>query len=89
MRKCLKKIRKSIVTKEELIADAVFLFISTVVSFLFVNLFDIHPSFYEWPITLKFIFDSPSPYVLFVGIGTIIGFFLIKLLLYGFKEEAK
>lgn len=89
MRKHLKKIRKSIVTKEEIIADAVFLFIPALVSFLIVFLFDVHHSFYEWPMTLKFIFNSPYPYVLFVTIGTILGFFMIKLLLFGIREEEK
>ena len=89
MRKHFKKIRKSRITREELIADAVFLFISGFVSFLIVFLFDIHHSFYEWPIVLKFIFKTPYPYYLFVAAGTFIGFFLIKMLLFGIKEEEK
>jgi hypothetical protein len=44
MRKHLRKIRKSNITKEELIADGIFLFISAVISFLVVLLFDIHHS---------------------------------------------
>ncbi len=87
MRKHLKKIRKSIITREELAADAIFLFISGFVSFLIVLLFDIHHSFYEWPMTLKFIFNTPYPYVLFVSAGTIVGFFIIKLFLLGIREE--
>ncbi|MFQ6010104.1 MAG: hypothetical protein ACE5J7_03235 [Candidatus Aenigmatarchaeota archaeon] len=83
----MKKIRKSHITREELVADAIFLFISAFVSFLFVFLFDIHHSFYEWPFTLKFIFKTYHPYVLFTFIGTIIGFFIIKLLLIGIKKE--
>jgi len=86
LRKRLKKIRRSVITKEEIIADGIFLFISFFVSFMIVFLFDIHHSFYEWPMTLKFIFKTPHPYLLFVPIGTLIGFFLIKLLLLGFKE---
>ncbi len=89
MRKHLKKIRKSIITKEELIADIIFLAISAFVSFLFIFLFDIHHSFYEWPMTLKFIFKTQAPYMLFTPIGTIVGFILIKLLLLGLKEEEK
>jgi len=53
MRRHLKKIRKSIITKEEIIADAIFLFISAFISFLLVFFFDIHQSFYEWPIVLN------------------------------------
>lgn len=87
MRRHLKRIRKSIITKEELIADSIFLFISAFVSFLMVFLFDIHHSFYEWPITLKFIFKTYHPYILFIFIGTIVGFLIIKLFLVGIKEE--
>lgn len=89
MRKHLRKIRKSIITKEELAADAVFLFISLLISSIIVFLFDIHQSFYEWPINLKFIFETPYPYFAFIPIGSILGFFIIKLLLFGFKEEEK
>jgi len=90
MRKHLKKLRKeTIITKEEIIADVIFLSVSAFVSFLIVFLFDIHRTFYEWPMTLKFIFKTPHPYFLFVPIGTIIGFFIIKLILLGFKEEEK
>lgn len=89
MKRHLKKIRKSIVTKEELVADAIFLFISAFISFLIVFLFDIHQSFYGWPFTLKFIFKTPYPYFLFILIGTILGFFMVKLFLFGFKEEEK
>lgn len=87
MRKHLKKIRSSRVTKEELVADLIFLFISGFISGLVVFLFDIHQSFYSWPIKLKFIFTSWQPFILFTLIGTIIIFFLLKLLLFGFKEE--
>lgn len=88
MRKHLKKIRKSIITKDELIADAIFILIAAFVSFMLVFLFDIHQSFYEWPITLKFIFKTTEPYLLFVLAGTIIIFFIIKLFLFGIKEES-
>ena len=88
MRKHLKKIRKkTIITKEEIIGDLIFLLVSAFVSFLIVFLFDIHHSFYEWPMTLKFIFKTSYPYFIFVPIGAIIGFFIIKLILLGFKEE--
>ena len=89
MRKHLKKVRKSVITKEELAADAIFLLIPAIVSFLIVFLFDIHHSFYEWPFTLKFIFSTPYPYMLFTPIGMIAGFFVIKLILFGVREEEK
>ena len=88
MRKHLKKIRKSVITKEELIADGIFLFISAFISCTTVLLFDIHHSFYTWPpFPLKFIFKTHYPYIVFTFVGTIIGFFMIKLLLFGIKEE--
>ena len=89
MKKHLKKVRKSVVTKEELIADAIFLAISAFVSFFIIFMFDIHHSFYEWPMQLKFIFTTPYPYLLFVPIGAIMGFFIIKVILFGVKEEEK
>lgn len=89
MRRHLKKIRKSKITKEELVADAIFLAIPAVLTFLIVFLFDIHHSFYEWPIRITFIFHTPYPYMLFTPFGMLFGFFVIKILLFGFKEEEK
>jgi lysylphosphatidylglycerol synthetase-like protein (DUF2156 family) len=83
------RIRKSLVTKEELIADVIFLAVSSAISFLVVFLFDVHHSFYDWPMTLEFIFRTPHPYILFVPIGAIVGFVIIKLLFLGFREEVK
>ena len=88
MREHLRKIRKSNITKEELIADGIFLFISAVISFLVVLLFDVHHSFYRWPVfPLEFILTTYHPYVVFTLVGTIFGFLVIKLLLFGIKEE--
>jgi lysylphosphatidylglycerol synthetase-like protein (DUF2156 family) len=84
----MKQIRKSVITKEEIIADVIFLFISAFISLLAVFLFDVHHSFYEKPIyPFKFIFKTYHPYVLFTLVGTIIGFFIIKLFLFGLREE--
>lgn len=74
----MKKIRKSAITKEELIADGIFLLISVFILFLTVFLFDIHHSFYEWLFALKYIFKSFHPYIILVPIGTIIGFLIIR-----------
>lgn len=83
-----KKIRgKSIVTKRELIADVIFLAISAFISEIIIFLFDIHRSFYEWPIKISFLFKTPYPYFFFGLIGMFVGFFIIKLLLFGIKEE--
>jgi len=89
MRHHLKKIRKTVITKEELKADAIFLLLSAFTSLLIIFLFDIHPSFYEWPFQLKFLFKTPYPYLLFTPLGAILGFLLIKILLIGIKEEEK
>ena len=88
MKKLLQKIRKrKPVTKEEIIADLIFMATSAIVSLMITFLFDIHRSFYDWPIKFKFIFKTPYPYLVFVPIGTIIGFLIIKLILFGLKEE--
>jgi len=88
-RKITRRIRRAAITKDELIADAVFLAVSALVSFLAVFLFDIHHSFYSWPMNIEFIFTTPFPYMLFVPIGTLTIFFIIKLLLFGFEEDEK
>jgi len=81
-------IRKSTSTMKELIADGIFPFIPAFISLTIVFLFDFHRSFYDWPISpLKFIFKTYYPYVLFTFIGTILGFFMIKLLIFGVREE--
>ena len=87
MRNHLRKLRKHAITKSELIADAIFFSISFIASLLIVFLFDVHRSFYEWPIKPDFIFDTPYPYLVFVPLGAVAGFFLIKMLLIGMKEE--
>jgi hypothetical protein len=87
MRRPFKRIRKGRITKEELIADVIFLSVSAFICFLLVFLFDIHHSFYHWPIKIEFIFTNPYPYLIFVPAGTFAGFFVIKLLLFGLKEE--
>ena len=88
MQKHLKKIRgKTIITKREIIADLIFLAIPAFISFIIIFLFDIHRSFYEWPIKLTFLFKTPGPYLFFGFFGTILGFFIIKLFLLGMKEE--
>ncbi len=87
MRKHLRKVRKTKVTRDELVGDVIFLAVSALVSFMAVLFFDLHHGFYDWPLEIVFIFDSPMPYLMFVGLGTIIGFLILKLLVYGLKEE--
>jgi H+/Cl- antiporter ClcA len=81
------KIKRGKISKEEIIADAIFVLISAFISLTVIFLFDIHHSFYEWPFQLSFIFNSIYPYIIFTLAGTILGFFMIKLFLLGEKEE--
>lgn len=84
----IRKVRKSRITREEIIADAVFFFISAFIAFLAVLFFDTHQSFYSYPIfPLKFVFASKTPYIVGTLAGGLVGFFLIKLFLFGLKEE--
>jgi hypothetical protein len=84
----IRRVRKSRVTREEIIADAVFFFIPAFISFLAVLFFDIHQSFYSYPVfPLTFVFATKSPYIIGTLVGGLAGFFLIKLFLFGLKEE--
>ena len=83
-----RKIRKTRITKNEIMADFVFLLFGAIVSFLILFAFDIHWSLYEYPILpLKRVFQTADPYVYGVMLGMIVIFFLIKLFLFGLKEE--
>ncbi|NOX71419.1 MAG: hypothetical protein GXO64_01845 [Candidatus Micrarchaeota archaeon] len=89
-KKHIRRIRKSRVKKDEIVADIIFLLISFVASFMVVFLFDVHHSFYEWPILpLKYIFKTSEPYFYLVPLGTIVLFILIKLFIYGIQEDEK
>jgi hypothetical protein len=79
--------KKFKISQDEIFADIIFFCIAGFITFCLVFFFDIHPSFYNWPFALKFIFVNPNPYFVLVPIGTIVGFLLIKLLLYAFKRE--
>jgi lysylphosphatidylglycerol synthetase-like protein (DUF2156 family) len=87
MRKHLRRLRKNPILKDEIIADAIFMAIPAVISYMTVFLFDIHHSFYKWPFEWSFIFTSFAPYLIFTVVGTLFGFFVIKVLLIGVKEE--
>ena len=79
--------RKIRISKDEIVADSIFLAIAALVTFLLIFFFDIHHSFYKWPFELKFIFHNIKPYIVFMIIGTSVGFLLIKALLYAFERE--
>ena len=84
----LRRVRKSGVSREEVTADAVFFFIPAFLSFLAIFFFDIHQSFYQVPyFPFTFLLNDVWIYVGGVLLGGIIGFFLIKLFLFGIKEE--
>ena len=90
MIKLLKILRKTKISKDELIGDCLLITISAVTSFMITFLFDIHHSFYSWPIfPLKFIFNTWQPYLYFTLSGIIVGFIVLKLLIFAIKEEMK
>lgn len=86
----IKKVRKSVVSREEIVADFVFFFISAFLSFLAIFFFDIHQSFYQAPYyPFTFLLNDYWVYVGGILLGGLIGFFLIKLFLFGVKEEER
>lgn len=85
----LLKLKRKI-PKEEIIADLVFFAVAAVVSLIALFIFDIHWSLYpDSQIFSKFIFEDKSVYLYSGLIGGIAGFFVIKLLMFGFIEEEK
>lgn len=90
MIKQFKRLRKKKVTKEEIIADLIFLLVPAFVSFCIIFIFDIHHSLYSLPIfPLKFVFQTKTAYIIGIPAGSLVGFFLIKILIFGLKEEKK
>lgn len=78
------------IPKEEIVADLVFFAVAIAVSLAAVFAFDIHWSLYPGSrIFSKFVFEDKSIYVYGGLIGGIAGFFIIKLLMFGFIEEEK
>ena len=77
------------ITKNELVADTLFIAISGFVSFALVFIFDIHHSFYPGNSILapKFIFTNYTPYIIGILLGSLAGFFVLKILVYGFMLE--
>lgn len=86
----LHKIRKTKVGKQEILADIIFLLLCFSVSVIFLYLFDIHWNFYPggqlFPPT-KHVFTDTSIYLWGSLLGSISGLLLIKLFLFGLKEE--
>lgn len=82
-------IRRPKISKHEIIADLIFIFVSMVIGFLIVLTFDTHWSFYPENLgkQLKFIFKSLDPYIIGVLFSGIVGLILFKLIFYAFSEE--
>nr|MBI4156754.1 hypothetical protein [Candidatus Woesearchaeota archaeon] len=89
----LYKLRKTaIITKEEIIADIIFLIVSFIIAVIALYIFDIHWNFYEGGHLFppeKHVFTDRTIYLWGGLIGSIIGFFVIKLFLFGLYEEDK
>jgi hypothetical protein len=92
MRKFIIKFRGFRVTKRELIADLIFLIVSFLVSLGLLFIFDMHWSLYPGQTIFppsKYVGLSGQAYLTGSLIGAIFGFFAIKILLLGIKEELK
>ncbi|MBI5051425.1 hypothetical protein HZC08_01570 [Candidatus Micrarchaeota archaeon] len=88
----IKRFGRPSISKHEIIADLIFLFVAMGGTFLALYAFDIHWSLYPEPGNTIFppnrhIFKDPWPYYTMVPIGGLIGLFLIKILFYAFREE--
>ncbi|MFZ3077896.1 MAG: hypothetical protein WA139_05545 [Candidatus Aenigmatarchaeota archaeon] len=78
------------IRKEEIIADLVFFAVAVSISLAAIFIFDIHWSLYPGSqIFSKFVFEDKGIYLYGGLIGGIAGFFVIKLLMFGFIEEEK
>lgn len=85
------KFRGSI-SSREIIADIIFLLVSAIISFLAIVIFNIHWSFYPGNVLFppsKTVGISSNIYIIGTLAGSLAGFFIIKLLLIGVKEEEK
>ncbi len=84
------KLRKTRVTRNEIIADIIFFAVPAVIALMALYVFDIHWNFYPggsiFPPT-KYIFTDSWIYVSGALIGGLVGFFLIKLIVLGIHEE--
>ena len=78
------------ITKNELIADIIFLIIAFVISLAIFFIFDIHWSFYPGNTIFppnKYIFKEHTVYYAGIPLGGIVGFFLLKVLFFAFMEN--
>ena len=85
-------IKRPRISREEIIADLLYLFVAMAVSGIAIYVFDIHWSFYPGETVFppsKNIFKDPIAYYFGVPIGGIIGFIILKLIFFAFMEEKK
>jgi len=90
MRKKIIKFRGFEITKRELIADLIFYLIAAAISLLALYIFDIHWSFYPGETIFppsSYVGLSNQIYIIGTLIGSVVGFFIIKLFLIGVKEN--
>ena len=90
MRKAIIKWRGFEVTKQELIADIIFLFVALALSLILMFIFDIHWSLYPDNVLIppsKWVGIKQQTYLIGTLAGGIIGFILIKLFLIGVRKE--
>lgn len=83
-------IKRPRISREEIIADILYLFVAMLVSAIAIYVFDIHWSFYPGQTIFppsKYIFQDPTAYFVGVPIGGIIGFLILKLIFFAFMEE--
>ena len=85
-------IKRPKISRHELIADLIFLFVSMLISGIAILIFDYHWSFYPGETIFppsKHIFPTLTPYYIGIPAGAIVGFFIIKLLYFAFSDEEK
>jgi hypothetical protein len=86
----IQRLRKTRITKNELIADMIFFFVPAFLAFVALYIFDIHWNFYPggslFPPT-KHVFSDGWIFVSGTLFGGIVGFFLLKLMVFGIHEE--
>ena len=81
---------RSPVTRNEIVADAVFFIAGALLATLAAFVFDIHWSFYPGNTVFppnKHIFTGMEPYYFAILIGGVLGIFVAKLVLLGIRED--
>ena len=83
---------RSPVTRNEIVADAVFFLAGALLAVLAAFVFDIHWSFYPQPGHSMFppshhIFSTMEPYYFAILVGGVLGIFIAKLVLLGVRED--